>query len=81
MKNKSRTLQEHLQVLSTDKLRKMHSSIVDAGIVFELNGNYKSVFKKMREQATGKEKKIYSALAKAQPHEAKQFVDAITQGV
>lgn len=72
------TLQQHLHVLSTEKLKRIHETIVDAGIVFELGGNYKKVFKALRAQSTGREKKIYSALAKSNRDEARRFIDAIT---
>lgn len=65
MNNKtSNKLQELIYGLSPTKLKKMKSSLINAGLVFQYKGDTKKLFKTMKGNATGREKKIYSAICK-----------------
>jgi hypothetical protein len=59
------TLREHLFALQTEKLKELYNAIIDAGIMHENRKNARAFFKKQREVSTGKLKKIYAALSKA----------------
>ncbi len=59
------TLREHLYALSTEKLRELYNDILTAGIMHENRKNARDFFKKQGEVSSGKLKKIYAALSKA----------------
>ena len=50
--------------LSPTKLKHMKANLIDAGMVFEYKGDYRKLFKTMKGQSKGREKKIYSAISK-----------------
>ncbi len=61
----SLTLNNHLIALPTDKLKELYNDILTAGIIHENRKNARVFFKKQRETSSGKLKKIYAALSKA----------------
>lgn len=65
MDNKtSNKLQQLVYGLPPNKLKTMKANLIDAGIAFEYKGDFKKLFKTMKGNATGREKKIYSAICK-----------------
>jgi len=76
------TLQQMLISLSTDQLKAIHSAILDSGIASQLapkNRHYKSIFKKLKDESSGKQKKIYAALSKDDSCQMGRMIDAILQ--
>lgn len=71
------TLAQMLASLPTEKLFEIQSALIEAGIGNEFNGDYKSVFRQLKERSSGKAKKIYAALAKASREEMKRMSDQI----
>jgi hypothetical protein len=68
-----------LSALGTEKLLQIQTAIIDAGICNEFKGDHKALFKRLRNQASGKQKKIYAALASADRDQMKRMADIIIQ--
>jgi hypothetical protein len=51
--------------MTTEHLKLLHSDLLDAGIAHDVGGDYKAIFAKRRGESSGKRKKIYAALTKA----------------
>ena len=69
-----------LTSLSTDQLKAIHSAILDSGIANQLapkNRHYKAIFKKLKDESSGKQKKIYAALSKANRVEMGRMIDVM----
>jgi hypothetical protein len=68
-----------LCALSEEKLLEVQTAIVDAGICNEFKGDHKAVFKRLRGHASGKQKKIYAALAGADRDQMRRMADLIVE--
>ena len=73
-------LQQHLQVIGTDKLRLIYSAMIDAGLQLEYKQNHKAIFKRLRRESKGRTKKIFAAFCHASDDEVDRMVRVITQG-
>jgi len=74
------TLQQMLTSLSNDQLKAIHSAILDSGIANQLdtkNSHYKAIFKKLKDESSGKQKKIYTALSKANKYQMGRMIDVM----
>jgi len=71
------TLAQMLTSMPIDKLRQIQSAIITAGITREFNGNHRAIFKRLMSSASGRQKKIYSALAKSSRDEMCRMSDVI----
>ena len=63
--------------MPTDKLKQIQDAIITAGITKEFNGDHRAIFKRLMSSSTGRQKKIYAALAKASRDEMCRMSDAI----
>jgi hypothetical protein len=68
-----------LYAISAEKLLEIQTAIIDAGICNEFKGDHKAIFKRLRNQASGKQKKIYAALASANRDQMKRMSDLIIE--
>ena len=75
----SDTLRQHIYCLGTDKLRRMYSVMIDAGLKHEYSVSNKKLFNRLRADSKGREKKIYAALAKASKTEYELMFSALTE--
>jgi len=71
------TLSEMLCALSPGKWLEIQTALIDAGITCEFNGKHKPIFRRLQKAATGKQKKIYAALSKADRPAMKRMSDLI----
>lgn len=71
------SLQSYMTCLSTEHLMLLHSDLVTASLANDLKGNHKLIFIERKKESTGKRKKIYAALAKANKKEVGAMADAI----
>ena len=74
------TLQQMLISLDIDQLKAIHSAILDSGIANQLapkNRHYKTIFTKLKDESSGKQKKIYAALSKANKVEMGRMIDVM----
>ncbi len=77
------TLQQMLISLDTDQLKDIHSAILDSGIANQLspkNRHYKAIFKKLKNETSGKQKKIYTAFSKADSYKMGRIIDFMIGG-
>jgi hypothetical protein len=63
--------------LSAEKLLEIQTAIVDAGICNEFKGDHKAIFKRLRNQSSGKQKKIYAAMGSANRDQMRRMADLI----
>jgi len=70
-------LVEMLASLPYEKLREIHDAILHAGISNEFRGDYRRVFKRLRDESSGRAKKVYSALAKADRNDMQRMADSM----
>jgi hypothetical protein len=68
-----------LAALSAEKLLQIQTAIIDAGICNEFKGDHKAIFKRLRNNASGKQKKIYAALASAKRDQMRRMADLIIE--
>jgi hypothetical protein len=66
-----------LAAISEEKLLEIQTAIVDAGICNEFKGDHKTIFKLLRNKASGKQKKIYAALGSANRDQMRRMADLI----
>lgn len=71
------SLQNYLACLSKEHLQVLHSDLVDAGIAFDCKGDYKAIFVSRRNSSSGKRKKIYAGLAKAQKADINRMISTL----
>lgn len=77
------TLQQMLISLSTVQLQAIHNAILDSGIANQLSPkdrHYKAIFTKLKDESSGKQKKIYAALAKANSYQMDRMIDVMIKG-
>jgi hypothetical protein len=67
--------------LSAEKLLEIQTAIIDAGICNEFKGDHKTIFKRLRNQSSGKQKKLYAALASADRDQMKRMADLIIEHI
>jgi len=72
------TLQNYLLSLNVEQLRELYNSLLDAGLCNEYKANTKAIFKRLRNQSSGKLKKIYAALAHANQQQYEFFFEILT---
>jgi len=71
------TLAQMLTSIPEDKLKQIQSAIITAGITREFKGDHRAIFKRLMSSASGRQKKIYAALAKSSRDEMCRMSDAI----
>lgn len=71
------SLQELLLPLKPDKLIKLYNDILDAGLGKEYSKDHKAVFRKLRNNSSGRVKKIYTILSKCDRMEYDNFLEIL----
>ena len=69
-----------LTALSNDQLKDIHEALINSGISSQLapkNSHYKTIFKKLKDESSGKQKKIYAALSKADSYQMGRMIDVM----
>ena len=70
-------LVNYMSCLSRDQLITLHGDLVNASLAFENKSDWRNIFKARRDKASGKRRKIYSALSKAHPSDIDAMIDAM----
>jgi len=71
-------LESKLKLLKQSQVCELHDKLVEAGIAFELTGNYKDVFRLAKYRKVGAERKIYEYLENIPATALPEIINIVT---
>lgn len=73
------SLTDQLPNLTTDQLRALHATLVEASLAAQLNGNWREIFRRARHAHLGRLQRIYALLESSDAETIKRTAEHLTE--